>query len=63
MINRGRRLRATAAIRDLVRENILTSNDFIFPIFVIEGDNKKEEISSMKGNYHWSIDRLPEIIN
>lgn len=63
MINRGRRLRKTAAIRDLVRENILTSNDFIFPIFVVEGDNKKEEISSMKGNYHWSIDRLPEIIN
>ena len=62
MINRGRRLRATAAIRDLVRENTLSSNDFIFPIFVVEGDNKKEEISSMKGNYHWSIDRLPEII-
>lgn len=62
MINRGRRLRATTAIRDLVRENTLSSNDFIFPIFVVEGDNKKEEISSMKGNYHWSIDRLPEII-
>lgn len=62
MINRGRRLRATNAIRDLIRENTLSSNDFIFPIFVIEGDNKKEEISSMKGNYHWSIDRLPEII-
>ena len=63
MINRGRRLRATAAIRSLVRENRLTSDDFIFPIFVVEGDNKKEEISSMKGNYHWSIDRLKEIIN
>ena len=63
MINRGRRLRTTAAIRDLVRENTLSSNDFIFPIFVVEGDNKKEEITSMKGNYHWSIDRLPEIIN
>lgn len=62
MINRGRRLRATSAIRDLVRENRLTSNDFIFPIFVVEGHNRKEEISSMKGNYHWSIDRLPEII-
>lgn len=62
MINRGRRLRATAAIRDLVRENALSSNDLIFPIFVVEGYNRKEEISSMKGNYHWSIDRLPEII-
>lgn len=62
MINRGRRLRASSAIRDLVRENKLTSDDFVFPIFVVEGDNKKEEISSMKGNYHWSIDRLPEVI-
>ena len=62
MINRGRRLRANAAIRDLVRENTLSTNDLIFPIFVVEGENKKEEISSMKGNYHWSIDRLPEII-
>ena len=62
MINRGRRLRANSAIRDLVRENALTSKDFIFPIFVVEGENIKEEISSMKGNYHWSIDRLDEII-
>ncbi|WP_411170232.1 porphobilinogen synthase [Clostridium sp. MB05] len=62
MIKRGRRLRANAAIRDLVRENTLTANDFIFPIFVVEGKNIKEEITSMKGNYHWSIDRLHEII-
>ncbi|MGV2686926.1 porphobilinogen synthase, partial [Clostridium perfringens] len=55
MIKRGRRLRANAAIRDLVRENTLTANDFIFPIFVVEGKNIKEEITSMKGNYHWSI--------
>ena len=62
MINRGRRLRANTAIRDLVRENALTSKDLIFPIFVVEGENIKEEISSMKGNFHWSIDRLDEII-
>lgn len=62
MIRRGRRLRANSAIRDLVRENVLNPNDFIFPIFVVEGENIKEEISSMKGNYHWSLDRLPEII-
>ena len=41
MINRGRRLRANAAIRDLVRENTLSTNDLIFPIFVVEGENKK----------------------
>ncbi|MBB6714531.1 porphobilinogen synthase [Clostridium gasigenes] len=62
MIKRGRRLRETAFIRDMVRENTLTSNDFIFPIFVVEGENIKEEISSLEGNYHWSIDRLPEVI-
>lgn len=61
-MKRGRRLRATASIRDMVRENTLSSNDFIFPIFVVEGENIKEEISSLEGNYHWSIDRLPEVI-
>ena len=62
MKNRGRRLRVNGSIRDLVRENILTSNDFIYPIFVVEGNNIKEEISSIPGNYHISIDRLHEII-
>ena len=62
MIKRGRRLRANAAIRDLVRENTLTSNDLIFPIFVVEGENRKEEIKSLEGNYHWSLDRLDEVI-
>ena len=62
MIKRGRRIRETAAIRAMVRENILTANDFIYPIFVVEGNNIKEEIKSMEGNYHWSIDRLEEII-
>lgn len=62
MIKRGRRIRETAAIRAMVRENSLTANDFIYPIFVVEGENIKEEIKSMEGNYHWSIDRLDEII-
>ena len=63
MFKRNRRLRETSNIRDLVRETILTSADFIFPIFVVEGENIKEEISSMPGNYHFSLDRLHEIIN
>lgn len=63
MFKRNRRLRETRNIRDLVRETVLTSADFIFPIFVVEGENIKEEISSMPGNYHFSIDRLHEIIN
>ncbi|HEY8890036.1 MAG TPA: porphobilinogen synthase [Clostridium sp.] len=62
MFKRNRRLRETSNIRDLVRETVLTSADFIFPIFVMEGENIKEEISSMPGNYHFSLDRLHEII-
>ena len=63
MIKRGRRTRETAGIRAMVRENTLTANDFIYPIFVVEGENVKEEIKSMEGNYHWSLDRLEEVIN
>jgi len=62
LFKRNRRLRETKNIRDLVRETVLTSADFIFPIFVVEGENIKEEISSMPGNYHFSLDRLHEII-
>ncbi|WP_346896192.1 porphobilinogen synthase [Clostridium sp. UBA7503] len=63
MFKRYRRLRETSAIRDMVRETILNSNDFIYPIFVVEGENIKEEISSLAGNYHWSLDRLHEVID
>ncbi|MGL4742067.1 MAG: porphobilinogen synthase [Sarcina sp.] len=61
-MKRTRRLRANENIRSLVRENILTSDDLILPIFVVEGENIKEEIASLDGNYHWSIDRLPELV-
>lgn len=62
MINRGRRLRGSSLIRDMVRETIITPNDFIYPIFVVEGKNIKAEISSLKDCYHYSVDRLEEII-
>ena len=62
MFKRNRRLRETKNIRDLVRETVLTPSDFIFPIFVVEGQNIKEEISSMPGNFHFSLDRVHEII-
>lgn len=61
-MKRYRRLRENNAIRSMVRETILNVNDFIYPIFVVEGENIKEEIPSLKGNYHWSLDRLPEVI-
>lgn len=62
MIKRGRRLRVNEATRALVRENSLSSDDFIYPIFVVEGENIKNEISSLPGNYHYSIDRLEEVV-
>jgi porphobilinogen synthase len=62
MIKRTRRLRANEAIRTLVRETSLNSGDFIYPIFVVEGENIKKEISSLPGNYHYSIDRLLDLV-
>lgn len=57
---RHRRLRQSASMRALVRENIVRLEDFIYPIFVIEGQNIKNEISSMPGIYQYSLDRLAE---
>lgn len=62
MFKRHRRLRTNENIRSLVRETYLTPSDFIYPIFVVEGENIKEEIEGLKGNYHYSLDRLEEII-
>ena len=53
---RNRILRQSPAMRSLVAETILTPNDFIVPIFIVEGNNVKEEISSMPGYYRTSID-------
>ncbi len=63
MFKRHRRLRSNEGIRSLVRETYLTPNDFIYPIFVVEGENRKEEINGLVGNYHYSIDRLDDIIS
>ncbi|ALS26974.1 porphobilinogen synthase [Paenibacillus cisolokensis] len=61
-IVRHRRLRRTTALRNMVRETVLTVNDLIYPIFVTYGDNVKEEIPSMPGVFHFSLDRLEEEI-
>lgn len=55
---RARRLRRTEAIRSLVRETVLTVDDFIYPLFICEGKGIKEEISSMPGIYRFSLDRV-----
>lgn len=56
--SRPRRLRRTEAIRSMTTETILTPNDLMAPVFVIEGKNIKEEISSMPGYYRYSLDLL-----
>jgi len=56
MISRNRRLRTNDSIRSLVRETSLTTNDLVLPMFVTEGDNKKEAISSMPGVFRQSLD-------
>ena len=53
-MRRPRRNRASAAIRDLAQETTLTSNDFIFPLFLLEGKNQKSEVSSMPGIFRLS---------
>jgi len=55
---RHRRLRSSANMRALVRENHLSADDFIYPLFVIEGENIRNEVSSMPGIFQLSLDNL-----
>jgi len=57
-ITRLRRLRKTAALRDMFRETSLSKKDFIYPLFIVEGDNVKKEISSMPGQFQMSVDNI-----
>ena len=63
MIKRGRKLRKSQNIRDLVQENTLTVNDLIQPLFIIEGKNKSEKIPSMPGIERKSLDLQLNYIN
>jgi porphobilinogen synthase len=58
MIIRPRRLRRSPAIRQMVRETALSTKDFIFPLFVRPGQNIKDPIASMPGQYHFSVDGI-----
>lgn len=62
IINRPRRLRTTPILRKMVKETTINKSSIVYPIFIIEGNNIKEEIQSMPGQYRYSIDRLPEIL-
>ena len=59
---RPRRNRKSAAIRNMVEETKLGVENLIYPIFLKDGNNIKEEVSSLPNNFRWSIDRLlPEL--
>ena len=60
---RLRRGRKQSWSRRLIQENSLSPNDFILPIFLIEGSNKKQEISTMPGVYRYTINRLSQIVD
>jgi porphobilinogen synthase len=55
---RLRRLRKNAALRDAFRETQLSTNDFVFPLFVVEGNNVKREIGSMPNIFQMSVDEV-----
>lgn len=60
MIRRNRILRQSASIRSMVQETTLKASDFILPVFIMEGENKKEAISSMPGFFRYSLDLAEE---
>ena len=60
---RLRRNRKSSWTRKLVQENTLSPSDFILPIFLIDGVNKKQHIKSMPGVYRYSVDRIGQIID
>ena len=59
-LRRNRRLRTNESIRSLVRETVLTPNDFLVPLFVVEGKGVKEEIPSMPNYFRYSLDLLEQ---
>ncbi len=58
LTHRPRRMRKYAHIRELIRENTLTTDDLIFPIFIVEGENQRQSIDSMPDIERLSIDQL-----
>ena len=63
LVQRPRRLRRTDALRRMVQETHLTANDLIYPLFVMEGENQKVEVSSMPGSYRYTLDLLLKEVN
>ena len=62
LTKRPRRLRKNQVIRDMISETSLSVSDFIYPIFTVEGEKIRQEISSMPDCYQYSVDMLEEEI-
>ena len=60
MLLRPRRMRSSEGIRSLVRETIITPDDFVYPLFIVPGKNIKKEIPSLLECYHLSVDQAVE---
>ncbi|MDJ1168141.1 porphobilinogen synthase [Roseofilum sp. BLCC_M154] len=57
-IHRPRRLRNSASLRRMVQENVLTTNDLIYPLFAVPGESVAKEVRSMPGVYQLSVDKI-----
>lgn len=63
LTDRPRRLRATAALRDMTRETELNAADFLYPLFITHGKNIRQEVPSMPGVFQISVDQLAREID
>lgn len=61
MLSRPRRNRQNTAVRNLVRETLVTPFDFIYPVFIVEGQKQKQSISALPGQYRYSTDELLKV--
>ena len=63
MTIRPRRLRTSAKLRKMVRETRMDKSSLVYPMFVMDGENKKEEIPTMPRQFRYTLDRMPEALN
>ena len=61
MNQRPRRNRKSSVIRNMIEETHLSVNDFIYPLFIVDGKNIKEEIPSMPNVYRYTVDKISSL--
>lgn len=63
LTKRPRRLRGNSSIRKLVRETRMSPESLVYPVFFVEGEHIQREIPSLPGQYHWSVDKVPVLVD